>query len=156
MNKKLFGICLLLVVVASISAVSAFDFGDLFGMGDQNETVTIGGIDFNIPAGFKEDQSGLTNGVVDALKEAKYKVDGKTYSKGSTGVGLFVANFSDFEIDGEEMLSDFAGDDGITINNVGGFMEVDDDVNIFCYVKDNCFVVVSSNDKNVIGDFVIA
>lgn len=52
MNKKIFTVFALLIVETSISAVSAFDLGNIFG-GD--ETVTIGVIDFNIPADYKED-----------------------------------------------------------------------------------------------------
>ena len=39
-NKKILAIFALLIVATSISAVSAFDLGSIFG-GDQNETVTI-------------------------------------------------------------------------------------------------------------------
>ena len=42
MNKKIFTIFALILLVASISAVSAFDLGDLFGSG-KNETITIDG-----------------------------------------------------------------------------------------------------------------
>lgn len=35
MNKKILAIFALLIVVASVSAVSAFDLGDLFGSNDQ-------------------------------------------------------------------------------------------------------------------------
>lgn len=36
MNKKIISICALLLVVISISAVSAFDLGDLFGTNEKN------------------------------------------------------------------------------------------------------------------------
>ena len=52
MNKKaIFGISLILIAIFAIGSASAFDLGSMFG-GGGNETVTIDGIDFNIPAGF--------------------------------------------------------------------------------------------------------
>lgn len=71
MNKKIFTIFALILLVASISAVSAFDLGDLFGSG-KNETITIDGVKFNIPAGYKENQSNTTN---NRLNEIKKKIE---------------------------------------------------------------------------------
>lgn len=68
MNKKIFTIFALILLVASISAVSAFDLGDLFGSG-KNETITIDGVKFNIPAGYKEDQSNTTNNRLNEFKK---------------------------------------------------------------------------------------
>jgi len=68
MNKKIFTIFALILLVASISAVSAFDLGDLFGSG-KNETITLDGVKFNIPAGYKEDQSNTTNNRLNEFKK---------------------------------------------------------------------------------------
>ena len=51
MNKKtIFGISLILIAIFAIGSVSALDFGSILG-GEENETVTIDGIEFNIPDG---------------------------------------------------------------------------------------------------------
>ena len=68
MNKKILAILALLIVAASISAVSAFGLSDIFG-GAQNETVTVDGVDFNVPAGFNEDPTNTTDDVVKPLKD---------------------------------------------------------------------------------------
>ena len=89
MNKKILAILVLLIVATSISAVSAFDLGSLFG-GAQNETVTIDGVDFNIPAGFQEDPTNTTEDVIAPLKEQGAQIISKAYVKDNTAVGLFV------------------------------------------------------------------
>ena len=149
MNKKIFTVLALLVVVTSISAVSAFDLGDIFGSGD--ETVTIGGIDFNIPAGYKEDSTNTFN-IIEGFIDEGYDFDGKVYAKDNTQVGIYVYNYS--SLDADDILGNFSNE--TTINDVGGFMEFDDNDYVFVYTKDKCIVLIASNDKNVIGDFIIA
>ncbi len=152
MNKKIFTVFALLIVVTSISAVSAFDLGGLFGIG-QNETVTIEGIDFNIPAGFKEDSTNTFN-IIEGFIDEGYDFDGKVYSKDNTEVGIFVYNYNSSDAGGDDFLSSFANE--TTINDVGGFMELEDNDYVFAYTKDNSIVLIASNDKDVIGDFIIA
>lgn len=152
MNKKIFTVFALLIVVTSISAVSAFDLGGLFGIG-QNETVTIEGIDFNIPAGFKEDSTNTFN-IIEGFIDEGYDFDGKVYSKDNTYVGIFVYNYNSSGAAGDDFLSSFANE--TTINDVGGFMEFEDNDYVFAYTKDNSIVLIVSNDKDVIGDFIIA
>lgn len=150
MNKKIFTVFALLIVVASISAVSAFDLGDIFGTG-ANETVTIEGIDFNIPEGYKEDSKNTFN-IIEKFIDEGYDFDGKVYAKDNTQVGIYVYNYS--SLDAGDILGDFSNE--TTINDVGGFMEYDDNDYVFVYTKDKCIVMIASNDKNVIGDFIIA
>ena len=149
MNKKILTIFALLIVVTSISAVSAFDLGDIFGGGD--ETVTIEGIDFNIPAGYKEDSTSTFN-IIEQFIDEGYDFDGKVYVKDNTQVGIYVYNYS--SLDADDILGDFSNE--TTINDVGGFMEFDDNDYVFVYSKDKCVVLIASNDKDVIGDFIIA
>ncbi len=148
MNKKIFTVFALLIVVTSISAVSAFDLGDIFGSGD--ETVTIGGIDFNIPADYKEDSKSTFNMIEEFIDDG-YDFDGKVYAKDNTQVGIYVYNYSSLDADG--ILGDFSNE--TTINDVGGYMAFDDNDHVFIYTKDKCVVMIASNDENVIGDFII-
>lgn len=153
MNKKIFAVFLLLIFAASISAVSAFDLGDIFGAGE-NETVKIGGFDFNIPAGYNEESSKYSDDILKQLEKHGFNVTGKTYIKDSTGVGIFVANFSDYELSDEEVLS-IIGGNATKIKNVDGLINYDESY-AFSYVKDNCLIIISSTDEDVIGDFIIA
>lgn len=150
MNKKIFTICALLIVITSISSVSAFDLGEILGFGG-DQTVTIEGIDFNIPAGYKEDSKNPFN-IIEGLIDEGYDFDGKVYVKDNINVGIFVYNYSSTGAD--DILGSFENE--TTINDVGGFMEFDDKDYVFAYTKDNCIVLIASNDKNVIGDFIIA
>ena len=149
MNKKILTVFALLIVLTSISAVSAFDLGDIFGCGD--ETVTIEGIDFNIPAGYKEDSTSTFN-IIEQFIDEGYDFDGKVFVKDNTQVGIYVYNYS--SLDADDILGDFSNE--TTINDVGGFMEFDDNDYVFIYSKDKCVVLIASNDKDAIGDFIIA
>lgn len=152
MNKKIFTVFALLIVVTSISAVSAFDLGDLFGMGE-NKTVTIEGIDFNIPAGYKEDSTNTFN-IIEGFIDEGYDFDGKVFTKDKTEVGIFVYKYNSSDSGNDDILSSF--NNQTTINDVGGFMEFDNDDYVFVYTKDDCIVLIASNDQNAIGDFIIA
>lgn len=153
MNKKIIVICAFLILATSITAVSAFDLGNLFGT-SQNETVTVGGIDFNIPAEFDNESTKESNKVVDGLKKSGYKVDAKVFKKDSTEVGIIVADFSDYEVDGDEMLGNLDGNE-TTIKGEKGIINFDETY-LFSYIKDTNLVIISSTDENIIGDFIIA
>lgn len=153
MDKKIIVICAFLILATSITAVSAFDLGNLFGSGE-NETVTIGGIDFNIPAGFNEESDNESYKIADEFSKSGYKVDAKVYKKDSTEVGLFVVDFSDYEVDGDEMLASLDGNE-TTINGEMGIINFDETY-LFSYVNDTNLVIISSTDENNIGEFIIA
>ena len=152
MNKKIFTVLALLIVVTSISAVSAFDLGDIFGISG-DETVNIKGIDFNIPAGYKEDSTNPFNIIEGFIKDG-YDLDGKVYKKDNTEVGIFVYKYNSSDSDYDDIISNFANE--TTINDVGGFIEFDDKDYVFVYTQDDSIVMIASNDKNVIGDFIKA
>ena len=155
MNRKIFAILTLLIVATSITAVSAFDLGDIFGGESKNQTVTISGIDFNIPEGFVEEPTNITNELADTIKQHGVNFNVKGYVKDSTIVGLFVVNYDQFGLS-EDMILSLIGGNATKINNVEGFTLVDDGLYMFYYPKDKSIVVISSNDENVIGDFIIA
>ena len=152
MNKKIFTIFALLIVVTSICAVSAFDLGDIFGS-NKNETVTIGGVDFNVPSGYQENDSNPFS-IIAGLEAGGFEFDGKVYVKDNNEVGIFVFNYSSSDSEYADILSNFTNE--TTINDVGGFIEFDENGYVFVYTKDKCIVMVASNDKNAIGDFIIA
>ena len=154
MNKKILAILALLIVATSISAVSAFDLADLFG-GDQNETVTIDGVDFNIPAGFELDPTNTTDKSVESLKEEGAQISSQGYIKDEkTAVSLFVMNITN-GLSNEQALKVMGGDE-TTINNVTGYLKQDEDVFLFNFEKNDRVVVISTTDEKLIGDFLIA
>lgn len=153
MNKKILAILALLIVAASISAVSAFDLGDIFG-GAKNETVTIDGVDFNIPAGFKEDSSNTLDKIMEPLKKDGAQITSKGYTKDNSAVGLFVVNITN-GLTNQQALKTMGGNK-TTINNVTGYLLKDDDIYLFNFEKNDHVVVMSSTDEKLIGDFLIA
>ncbi|MEE1336153.1 hypothetical protein [Methanobrevibacter sp.] len=153
MNKKILAILALLIVATSITAVSAFDLGDLFG-GAKNETVKIDGVDFNIPAGFKEDTSNTLDKVLEPLKKEGAQISSKAYTKDNDAVALSVVNVTNGLTNNQALK--LMGGNKTTINNVNGYLSKDGDVSLFNFEKNNHVVVISSTDEKLIGDFLIA
>lgn len=154
MNKKILAVLALLIFVASISAVSAFDLSDIFG-GGQNETVTIDGVDFNIPAGFELDPTNTTDKAVEPLVKEGAQISSKGYIKDdNTAVGLFVINVTN-GLTNEQALEAIGGNE-TTINNVTGNIKQDEDIFLFNFEKNDRIVIISATDENLIGDFLIA
>lgn len=153
MNRKLFAICALLMVALSVSAVSAFDVGDLFGLG-KDSTVEIGGVEFNIPEGFIEDTK--HESVNESAKSGSidYILNGKCFEKNSTIVSILVADYGKYNVT-DKVLSE-VGDEKATINGINGYITYDGDLYVFSYEKNSDLVSISTNDKDVIGDFLIA
>lgn len=153
MNKKIIAILALLIVATSISAVSAFDLGDIFG-GNQNETVKIDGVEFNIPDGFEEDSTNTLDKMLKPLKDDGAQISSKAYVKGNTAVSLFVINVTNGLTNNEALKA--MGGDKTTINNVTGNLIKDEDVTMFDFEKNDRLVMISTNDEKLIGDFLIA
>ena len=155
MNKRIIAILALLIVAASVSAVSAFDLGDIFG-GGENQTATVGGLDFNIPSGYENATQEVDNELAKSFKDAGYKVDAAGYVKDSTGVVIAVVDYSDYEISDEEIEQEFIGGNATTINNITGTSSIEDGAYVFSYVKDNKFVVISTDSEQTVSEFLIA
>ena len=154
MKKSIFAISIILVAIVAIGSVSAFDLGSLFGGDDssENQTVTIAGIDFNVPAGFSEDTN--YSAVNQTVDESGVSITNnlKTFVNNNTVVAVLVAEYKDFNIT-DDIVGIVAGD-AKTINNVSGYLSTDGNYKVFSYVKDNKLVVISTNNENVIGDFI--
>ena len=155
MNKKILAIFALLIVAAGMSAVSAFDLGDIFG-GGENQTATVGGVDFNIPAGYENDTQAVNSQFTKLFKDAGYKVDAAGYAKDSTGVVIAVVDYSDYEISDEEIEQEFIGGNTTTINNITSTSSIEDGAYVFSFAKDNKFVVISTDSEQTVSEFLIA
>ena len=153
MNKKILAILALLIVAISIGAVSAFDLSDIFG-GAKNETVTIDGVDFNIPDGFEVDPSNTLDDMMEPLKKGGAQISSKAYLKDKDAIGLFVVNVTN-GLTNEQALKAMGGNE-TTINNVTGYTVKDDNITMFNFEKNDRIVVISSTDEKLIGVFLIA
>ena len=155
MKKSVFAISVVLITIMAIGSASAFDLGSLVGGSDdgQNQTVTIGGIDFNIPAGFTEVVNKSTvNETVDE-GAIPFTNNGKVYQSKDDVVAILVADYGDYKIT-DEIVGNVAGD-AKTINNVSGYFKTDGAYKVFSYAKDDKLVAISVTDEGVIGDFII-
>lgn len=155
MNKRILAILTLLIMVASISAVSAFDLGDLFS---SDETVTIGGFDFKIPDGFKEDTKlSSDNETYDVEPYFNFTVSSKTFVNESgdeiyIGVSESEINVTD---DGVSQIADDTKN--LTINGVKGYeYKESDDLVGFTYAKDGKMVLITLSDKELLDDIIMA
>ena len=153
MDKKIiFGLSLVIIVVIAIGSASAVDFGSILG-GEENETVTIDGIDFNIPDGFKEDPD---EAIVNDTKEQSgitYVNNGKLYEKGTTIVALLVADYGEYNVTDD--IAKSVGGEAKTFNNASGYLTTNGIYKVFNYAKDGKLVVISSTDEDVIADFIM-
>ena len=153
MNKKaIFGISLLLIAIFAIGSASAFDFGLMLG-GRGNETVTIDGIDFNIPAGFTEDPKHETVNETHEQSGITYVTNGKLYEKGNTIVTMLVADYGKHKVTDD--VAESVGGDAKTINDVNGYLAHNGKFSVFNYAKNDKLVIISTNDESVIGDFIM-
>ena len=154
MNKKIFAILsLAIIAIVCAGTVSAFDFGSLFGGDDANdETVTIDGIDFNIPAGFKEDPDYEIDNETD-LGEVSFKTVGKTYESGDSVLAILVSEYDGMEL--TDSVVSAAGGDSYSVNDVDGYYKQEGNFHLFTYVKDNKLVVISASSQDLFEDVVI-
>ena len=151
MNKKLlFGMSLIILAIFAIGSVSALDLGFLSG---GEKTVTIGGIDFKIPDGFSEDvdkelvnESNVQSGVT-------YITNSKLFEKDDTLMTILVADYEDYEVTDD--IAKEVGENATTIDGVDGYLKEDGFFYVFNYAKDGKLVVLSTNDIDIIGDFIV-
>ena len=115
---------------------------------------TIDGIDFKIPDGFSEDadeeivnESSVQSGIT-------YLTNSKLFEKDDTIVVLLVADYGEYNVTDD--IAKEVGGDATTINGVDGYLNEDNFFYVFNYAKDGKLVVLSANDKDVIGDFLVA
>ena len=151
MNRK-FLMLLILISIFSITAVSAFSFEDLFG-GGENQTVEVDGIEFNVPAGYSENTTQEIINEKQSMGDVDYNTNGKFYYSGPTTVLLYVADYDGYEVD--DSIVEAVGGNSTTINGVDGFIDYGGGYYNFNYPKDGKLVVITTNDKDVIGDFII-
>lgn len=154
MNKKIFFTLLVLLIAAvGLTCVSAFDLGFL-DSSDENETVTIDGIDFNVPNGFEEDPDYEYVNETSSSGAVTYVMNGKTFEKGDQFITILVSDYGEMKVTDEVIAS--LGGEKVTINDIDGYEDTDEGYVTFSYPKDGKLVVLSSDDDTLFEDFLIA
>lgn len=156
MNKKLVTILALLIVAGSISAVSAFDLGDIFGSGE-NQTVTVSGLKFNIPDGYEE--VAPTKDVTEMFDNLTVKganITYKLFTKDSSAIVIATYNnLTDSQI--KEFMAIDNNATNTTIDGINGTItRTTDGVSMFTYSKEGKVVMVSAESKEVISEVIKA
>lgn len=153
MNRKaILAASVILVAVFAIGSVSAFDLGSIIG-GDENQTVTIDGVNFNIPKGFEEDPSHAIDNQKNDQAGIPYTTNGKLYEKDDVVVVLLVADYGEYKVTDDILKS--VGGEKTTIGNVTGYLASDEELHVFNYEKDDKLVVISASDEDIISEFII-
>lgn len=80
--------------------------------------------------------------------------NGRIYHEGPATVLLYVADYGEYKVDGDA-ISMLSGKNA-TIAGVNGILNHDGNYYTFNYPKDGKLVVITTNDKSVIGDFIVA
>ena len=89
MNKKLFALLVVAIIaIVSIGAVNAFDLGSLLGGGN---TVTVDGVNFNVPDGFEEVVRNTTTKYNKTVDNIAYFSEIKNYKKDNDTLSLSVS-----------------------------------------------------------------
>ena len=147
--KRILLIGLILVAVAaSISFVAA------------DSSVKVGGIDFNIPDGFTENEEAAldSNSARFPMDDGDIQCVGsyKEFRKGSDGIGIEVYEFDspdDAKIAQDHDMKSFNGTKK-TINGHEGIYLKGNGIYGFNFCKDNCYISVGSTDESLLEKIV--
>ena len=158
-NKKILVLLTFFIVVVGMSTACAFNLNDVSNVlfdapkGD----VTLAGVDFAIPNGFSElENESIYNEQIDN-PYLDVNFSSKAYTNVSGDAVILSVSASNTPAN-DSYASDVAGDDAnkTTINGVEGYEYTDPVFYGFSYVKDGKLVILSSTDKELFKDVVIA
>ena len=163
---------LAILTVVLAGSASAFDLGFLGGGSSEAQQITVGGIDFNIPAGFTENEdykmdnekSNSTTGVDYTMSAAGYEDDSK-----QNAIYVLVGDYGDYNVTNEivEYVLDDMDYEKKTINGHDGYlvqqnttessalMETEQPVYMFVYEENGDLVFIGATDESYFGDVII-
>ena len=163
---------LAILTVVLAGSASAFDLGFLGGGDSEAQQITVGGIDFNIPAGFTENEdykmdnekSNSTTGVDYTMSAAGYEDDSK-----QNAIYVLVGDYGDYNVTDEivEYVLDDMDYEKKTINGHDGYlvqqnttdssalMETEQPVYMFVYEENGDLVFIGATDESYFGDVII-
>ena len=158
-NKKILVILTFFILIAGMSTACAFNFNDfsnvLFGAPKGN--VTLAGVDFAIPNGFSElENESVYNEKIDN-PNLDLNFSSKVYTNASGDAIILSVSALNGPAD-DNYTRDLAGDGAnkTTINGVEGYEFSDPAFDGFSYAKNGRLVVISSTDKELFKDVIVA
>lgn len=154
MNRKILAIFAFMVVIVGMSAVSAFDLNSLFS--DPGNNVTIGGIEFNIPDGYKEDTNlSVENELEDSNPYISFNISSKTFFKGENDTIEIGVSESDIKANDTFAKDASMGGNKTTVNGVDGYEFTDGDLYGFTFAKDGKLVIMMLSDEKLLSDIIV-
>ncbi|ADC47049.1 hypothetical protein mru_1199 [Methanobrevibacter ruminantium M1] len=151
-NKKIFAIAALAIIaIVAVGSVSAFDL-NFFG-GDDKQTTTLGGIEFNIPEGYEiVDNYTIVNETLHDGDD-EYIVNSQYYEN-DDGDSLELYT-SDYQDDMEDyILKILTKGDEKTINGRKGYINSEDGFTMFSFVDDGNLGFVTVSDESILEEVV--
>ena len=180
MNKKLFiGLILVILAIVSLGGAYALDLGvstndsqsSDSSLNTSAQTVTIDGIDFNIPAGFEEFVTNSTTKYNRTIDGIAYFSTIKNYDDNNDSISISVSKNPSHKATVDTAKG--VGGDSETINGVDGYLEYHPqnvtnftagnyiytltipEYYTFSYVQDDKLVVITTTDKNYFSEVII-
>lgn len=150
------GLLAIFAIVIAGSA-SAFDLSSLLG-GDSDESateqVTIAGIDFNIPEGYKEVPDYSFENETSYIGSVSYTINGKSFENDAKdAIAILIADYGDFNVT-DEVLQEVA-DEPKTIKNYDGYVKQDGNFTVFAYEEDGDLVTITASDDKIIEEVLV-
>lgn len=155
MNKKIILALTLIVIAASVTAVSAFSLDDLAGGSSEPEKITIDGIDFQVPDGFTEDHAYESVNETSSQGGIEYTFNQKLFENDKNeSVSILVGDYGEYKVT-DDVIQVIA-DEKKTISGIDGFTAEDSGIYIFAYAKNDKLVVLTSSEDDLFDQFLIA
>ena len=162
---------LAILTVVLAGSVSAFDLGFLSGGDSEPQEITVGGIDFSIPAGFDENEEykmvnekSNTSGIDYYMSSAGFEDDSK-----QKAIYILVGDYGEYNVTDEiiEYVLDDMDYEKKTINGHDGYlvqqstssssslMAVEEPIYMFVYEENGDLVFLGATDDSCFSDVII-
>lgn len=162
---------LAILTVVLAGSVSAFDLGFLSGGDSEPQEITVGGIDFSIPAGFDENEEykmvnekSNTSGIDYYMSSAGFEDDSK-----QKAIYILVGDYDEYNVTDEiiEYVLDDMDYEKKTINGHDGYlvqqstssssslMAVEEPIYMFVYEENGDLVFLGATDDSYFSDVII-
>ena len=155
MNKKiLLTLSIVLVAIAAVGTVSAFelpDLGSLFG-GPADQHITIDGENFTIPGTLEENLDNSNNGTVTDYTFFTCTQYGKGYINDTDYINIMINDYDTSDISDKQV--NFMNGTAKEISGQNGYLHHDNVGYTFTFLKGNKVIVIQSNDENLIAPVI--
>ena len=155
MNKKiLLTLSIVLVAIAAVGTVSAFelpDLGSLFG-GPADQHITLDGENFTIPGTLEENLDNSNNGTVTDYTFFTCTQYGKGYINDTDYINIMINDYDTSDISDKQV--NFMNGTAKEISGQNGYLHHDNVGYTFTFLKGNKVIVIQSNDENLIAPVI--